>query len=241
MSDEMSKLEGTLQRATMPQGAALPPGAEHQEAALRETWLAFGRLLEAAEAGSPPQRPLMLPVGEADRDVSIPRKAARSATGSLIGSRRRRRLLATVSIVVAASLLVVAATVRTANRAGQKPVAASVTVLPHKGPGVAAGANGAAGTKLADETIGPMMAPVSKAAVVTQARAKPTVAPLAETQQAASTTKTAAWDDTFDTRIAQVGRQMALVEQNWQARADSLDMVQYRLESVEQEVGQGKF
>jgi hypothetical protein len=226
MSDEMSKLEGTLQRATMPQGTALPPGAEHQEAALRETWLAFGRLLEAAEAAAPPPRPLTLPFGEADHPVSAPRRAARSTVGSLAGS--RRRLLATVSIVVAASLLVVAVTVRTSNRAGQKPATASVTVLPQKGPGVAAGTNG-------------QTTPASKAVVVTQARAKPTVAPLADTHQAASTTKTAAWDDTFDTRIAQVGQQMALVEQNWQTRADSLDMVQYRLESVEQEVGQGKF
>ena len=127
--------------------------------------------------------------------------------------------MATVSIVVAASLLVLAITVRMANRAGQKPVAASVTVLPQNGPGEAAGANMAGGTK------GQKTAPASKAVVVTQARAKPT----------------AAWDDTVDTRIAQVGQQMALVEQNWQARADSLDMVQYRLESVEQEVGQGKF
>jgi hypothetical protein len=110
---------------------------------------------------------------------------------------------------VAASLLIVAVAVRTANRAGQKPVAASVTVLPHNGPGVN----------------GQKTAPASKAVVVTQARAEPTTA----------------WDDTVDTRIAQVGQQMALVEQNWQARADSLDMVQYRLESVEQEVGQGKF
>ena len=61
------------------------------------------------------------------------------------------------------------------------------------------------------------------------------------THQPASVAKTSAWDDAVDTQIAQVGRQMALVEQDWRAQADSLDLIQYRLKSVEEEVGEGKF
>jgi hypothetical protein len=216
MSDAMSKLERTLQRATTSQEVrgnqpAPQPAAESQEAALREAWLGFGRLLEAAESSAPPQRPLRLPSDA--RAVSWP-------------ARRRRWLWATVSVVVAASLLLALVAARTSNRAAQKPIAsgspqktipASAVVVPRNAPGVAA---------RADSKGKPSAAASSLAAA---------------TGQAASPAKTSSWDDTVDTRIAQVGRQMALVEQDWRAQADSLDMVQYRLRSVEQEVGEGKF
>ncbi len=201
MSDEMSKRERMLERATAVPSAP-QPGDDPQEAALGEAWLAFGRLLEAAEASAPPQRPPTLP--------SYPRAVPSSA-------RRRRWLLATISVVVAASLLIVAIAGRTLNRAGQKPIAA--------GP--------------SQKTI-----PASAAVLASQAKRKPftTASSLAgSTHQPASVAKTSAWDDAVDTQIAQVGRQMALVEQDWRAQADSLDLIQYRLKSVEEEVGEGKF
>ncbi len=207
MSDEMSKLERTLQRATTigevrGNTSAPEPEADSQEAALREAWLTFGRLLEAAEASAPPQRPVTLP--------SYPR----AVSGS--GGRRRWRLAMAV-IVVAASLLIAVVAARTLNRAAQKPIASGS----------------------AQKTM-----PASAVVVPSQEKAKPSAAAsslAAVTHHPASPAKTPSWDDAVDTQIAQVGRQMALVENDWRARADSLDMVQYRLKSVEQEVGEGKF
>jgi hypothetical protein len=207
MSDEMSKLERTLQRATALQGvkgaqSAPQSEADPQEATLREAWLAFGRLLDAAAASAPPQRPLTLP--------ECPRAVSRAA-------RRRRRLWATVSIVVAASLLIVAVAVETSKRAAQKPIA----------------------SRPPQKTI-----PASAAVLPAPAKTKPSAgasALAADVHQSASLAKTSSWDDAVDTQITQVGRQMALVEQDWRAQADSLDMVQYRLKSVEQEVSEGKF
>jgi hypothetical protein len=207
MSDEMSKLERMLHRATAAPSAP-QPGTDPQEAALRKTWLAFGRLLEAAEASAPPQRPLTMP--------NYPRAISASA-----GRRRRRWLLATVSLVVAASLLIVVVAARTLNRS-----------FPGNVAGVAARANGQKATSalVADRR--------------SQEKTKPTAAApsiAAGTHPPASLVKAASWDDAVDTQIAQVSRQMALVEQDWRARADSLDMVQYRLKGIEEEVGEGKF
>ena len=195
MSEEMSKLERTLQRVTaLPQATAAPsapqPEADPHEAALRQTWLSFGRLLEAAEAAAPAQRPLTLP--NYPRTVSGP-------TG------RRRWLLATISVVVAASLLLAAVAAMRWNRAGQQPIAVAP---PHK--------------------------TIPAPAVVVPSRASVAHQPSAQA-------KTSVWDDTIDTQIGQVGRQIALVEHDWRAQADIVDMVQYRLKSVEQEVGEGKF
>jgi hypothetical protein len=48
------------------------------------------------------------------------------------------------------------------------------------------------------------------------------------------------WDDVFDDQIAQVGRELICVQQDWSLRVDAFDLVRSRLEEIHAEIETGQ-
>jgi hypothetical protein len=199
-------------------------GAEQDEyVALRETWLAFGRLLDAAAEAQPIEAR-----SASEEALSIPRLLAeREALSESISAhftnhyRQVRRLRRIAAVLVAAA-------------------AACGILLEVGNLGLnwwlaRAGGPLNQGLPVAGQPIEPHVAPqqaMPKAPAPAVAHNEAQAGQHKATAPKQSAAKTSTWDDAIDEEITSVSQQIDSVRQGWRHRVDDVDLVQYRIDDV---------
>jgi hypothetical protein len=228
--DETTRLQRMLEEATADR---THPTSQDEGVELRATWLAFGRLLNAADEAQPTQARSASEwtqliqarsASEGARSIearsasegtaSIPRSLAESIDAHVSNERRKvRRIRTWVAIATAVAAVCI--------------VFAEVVNI---------GLNNWRG--LVDWQI------KHNASVVQQAPPQPPApavvhndipTPLKKTnlqKPAAGAAKESIWDDAIETQITSVSQQIESVRQDWRHRVDDVDLVQYRIDEV---------
>jgi len=210
MNDEENKIRRELEAITGRPGP-LPAELDAAGVTLREAWLAFGRLLDEAEAplAEPADTWHATRTGEVspDRQTSCP-----SGREARWGARRRTYATA---IAVAVSVLVAVATV-------------GILHEPDALPPSAPGNEDLAVDRLVPPVIPKSLPPVPDSRMQMQEEA-PRIA----------TTEAAEWNDSIDEEITSVAKAVIRVQEEWYARAGSFDAIHHGLDQVEEDINHG--
>jgi hypothetical protein len=202
--EDMDRLQRALEDATArdDRDAGRAASDDRDTAAMRETWLAFGRLLEAAEVAEGPWKKTIA------REPKL---------------LRRRYLVALTTVAAAVCLTLaigwwLAADRRSSNH--DTPVVRSTEpqqVQPQAAKGSAA---------IAVQT------PARHAPLIVRNDATPIVKKPAIQKQSAGAACSSVWDAAIETQITAVSQQIDAVQQTWQHRVDDVDLVQYHIDEV---------
>jgi len=174
-------------------------------ASLRETWLAFGQLIRAADASLPAMPKIAASI--------VPQKSRRSRWS-------HSRWVGLTAATAAALLVAVTFACwirRDSDRgAGCQP----------------AGNMASADWQLTPRASSAALVRQEQSKTA-EAEKAANQQPKAGTIATSNTnTATSTWDDPLETQIASVSQQISNVEQNWQHRVDDVDLVQYRIDAV---------
>jgi hypothetical protein len=200
-----------------PAGDASSQPRDVESASMREAWLAFGQLIDAADASLPAMSSLDTPL-ERWKDTSTAPQ-----------SPRYTRWLGLVAAT--AAVLLVAVTlgwwISRDSKPGDRDPSLARTAMPEQAVPQIETRTATAAPLVKQEQPKPVVARAETAAKQTVANHKAT----------AGTTKPATknpsvWDDPLETQIASVSRQINNVARNWQHRVDDVDLVQYRIDEV---------
>jgi hypothetical protein len=209
-NQEIARLARMLEEVSSADPHAMSEPGNAEAASLREAWLAFAQLVRAADDSLPETPASML--------MAMPATAAVPAQKP----RRRFGLIAAVAaaLLVAVSLGWWIARGNWPHRdRGNEPSLAQTTTPGSPTPQV-----------INQDSPKPAVAMAPKAS------AEKTVATKSANKSANADTvtkaATSAWEDPLETQISSVSQQIRDVEQNWQRRADDLDVVQYKIDEV---------
>ncbi len=209
-------------------------GTPHDDyVVLRETWLAFGRLLDAAAEARGTQPIEARSVSEEDRRARWPsavhyRKASPPHfTNHERQVRRLRRFAAMLAVAAAACCILLEVgnlglnwwLARAGRQLNQGLPVAGPSIKPHVAP-------------QQDLPKAPAPAVVHNDASQHKATAPKQSAATKTLTAKTSTVKTSTWDDSIDEEITSVSQQIDSVQQGWRHRVDDVDLVQYRIDDV---------
>jgi hypothetical protein len=240
--NEQEQLKRMLEEATASDRAR---NEEHRSleqvgpeaAGLRDAWLAFGRLLEAADAaGTMPS--IKLPNEEytaspqlRDKVEALSQSTKEHFADHERSVRRIRRWVAVAAVAAAACLILVEVGNLAVNwwliRAGQQIDRGQPVIGQNRPPQVAPLNMPVPNVPVPKVPVPNMPAPVVANSDTTKQK-----------QDAAA--KSSSWDDPLDTQIAAVSQQIDTVRQNWQHRTDDVDLVQYRIDEVSAGLSSGE-
>jgi hypothetical protein len=202
------QLKRMLEEATASDHAGTSPlrsseQSEPEAAGLRDAWLAFGRLLEAADAEQ----------SGSWRPESIqPKEPLRKQPA------KRSRRLAEVAVTAAAVLVAVG-------------IGWWMSHGGPNGAGGPNGGGGPAVVK-DNSKQGTRDTVATKPNVPVSNEPAPVVANNDASKPKQEAAQSSSWDDPIDTQIAAVSQEIDTVRQNWQHRTDDVDLVQYRIDEV---------